>query len=312
MEYFNNDIKIDYLARDGGVEALIELEKNVFINSQSMEAEIGKDISEWTGNERLEFFKRLNTPSIVRLRNINSRINSYHRYVREKKGAKLSPLGDLDFPLETYESCIRKIESINRYVTRSKLLEVIEESFVNACDKFIFLGLFEGIKGKNFEDICWLDYKRDFDFRNIKLKSGKIVRPSLELVNYMKQSADTYEYYAVSGKGERVFELIGEESHVIKDMYNASNPITSQQGGRAIYRKIIRQLKAIGYEKAWTANTIYESGMLHWVHTAAEKEKVPPEKILHSENYMRDFSKTYNIVHDKPLFMLRYNSVYGS
>lgn len=158
---------------------------------------------------------------------------------------------------------------IDGFYTQKEIIDICR-TFQNPQDKFIVYGLFMGINGKEYEDICTLK-EEDIDFED---KSIKLKNKTIPMDEYLEEVLrDTLDkdfgliYYKIIEKGSTMrtvdsYDLEPECPYVIKP-----KPYSKNDGGRLHMKKpgLRARLKALSDASGFrlTPNNIERSGVMH-------------------------------------------------
>ena len=149
---------------------------NMFKKAEQYEDSIQKDLSEWSLAEITDFYKSLCTPSVDVLYNCNSVYQRYTAWCIYEK--IVSNMNHYDEITRTFLlQCVHKLIAEERIISREELLKIISK-LKNPRDSFIALACFEGIAGKDMEELRRLNIA-DFDTekREVNLGTRQIPYP---------------------------------------------------------------------------------------------------------------------------------------
>lgn len=273
---------------------------NVFKQSYQFENQLRKDISNFTVSEIEDMYKTMNFVSLASLTVLNSAYSLYTGWcLSALHNVEDSQNHFLEFSTETLKGLVNRLDASKKIISREFLLNQIK-SLYNPSDKFLMLALFEGIKGKDYEEI-WSLRKEDVNAVKctINMKRGeKFYSP--ELCKYAAEAAVETNYYPFrQGKnnsldGERRIEFLPSDL-VIKEYLNIKeqNPTNFRQG-RRIYSKYVRILKYLELDNI-LPNDIYNSGIIDFINTKAK------EKGITGKEYVRNYSSEITNYYEKKL-----------
>ena len=196
--YYNEDFKKQYLIDNQSRN--IYLKSNVdllFRRIAPMEAQLGKDLYDFSVEEILGYYKYLLTPSLESLMVMNNQYKLYVAYAIRKGMVKdnQNHYDEIDMP--TLNTCVYIGLANAKIISRKDLIDILESSDVeNVSDKVIALALFEGVCGKELRELTLLK-PQDIDKKtNIAmLDGGRKLKLSDKLVGWCFESADEYTYY---------------------------------------------------------------------------------------------------------------------
>ena len=274
--------KIDYFYEDENKNSyIIEAEtrnpllKRIlayeFLMLKPYEEELGKDVSNFTVKEILDYYKSLFSHSADTLNVLNGRLRAYaewclrHNLIKDNQNhfEEISP--------ELLYQCVNQGFYDQGIVSRSDLLVQIRR-FKNYCDKFLVLGIFEGLQGKGMCDFWDLTID-DFEGNIVTLKTNRKLVVSDELVSYARKSSEEYDFYSVSGSGEtQDFRFKEGDERIIKAMWNTVVPKeTDTILARRMLNKLCRLQKE--YDAPYTRVLLHESGRINMIKELQEENE---------------------------------------
>ena len=267
MEYYNNDFKCQYIydgeKRNDNMEANIGL---LFRRIKGWEEEKEKDLYDWSVEEIIEYYKWLSTPSLESLMIMNNQYKLYAAYalVRGMIADNQNHYDEID--IETLNTCVNYGFINRRIISREKLLDILVSSDVeNISDRVIALAIFEGIGGKNMEELTSLE-PTDINkkTREVKLISGRKLKISEQLMMWCFESAEEYDYYNSMSKIMNK-SYLSSDTRVIKRLSN-STVDTVLQRHKTVNRRLdhLKDLTGCG---AFAIGALRESGRLEMIQT---------------------------------------------
>lgn len=206
---------------------------------EDYENAINKNITAWDKEDALGFYKEQKLQYIESLYRLNATLQTFinycmiHDYMTENVFFKIT--------VKELVECLDLDTIKMKMVKRKDVLEQIK-NIENPCDKFIALGLFEGIRGRN--DLGILEARiSDIKGNKLTLMDGSVIDISDELKEIAIQSASTFEYIAKGGV--RSFPLEVDKDKIIKTTLRRDARVNTQNmiPGR-VY--LIRHLKLFG------------------------------------------------------------------
>lgn len=302
-KFYNPELKIQYI-EEKSKEVIISnnyLECQ-FNKTSKMEEELDKDLSNFTVYEITEYYKMLNISSFDTLFVMNSQFSMYTQWCLQKSLVKDNQNHFLEMTLEHLKDCLNKILVDMKVVSRETILNWVDQ-LPNPKDQFVLLGLFEGLKGKDF---CELSKLRPEDIKgNIAtLCTGRDVKLSDRLLKIISDCVVEDKYYSISGNGTKVMPLV-DKGYVIKDYPNARGDVSDFQLGRKVYNSITRILNYFDVLNFMTANSIFESGKLHMIKERSKKLSLSCKDYIYS-NYIEEVEKKFNSKIVRSIFWLKY------
>lgn len=301
--FYNPELKIQYI-EEKSKEVIISSNylECQFNKTSKMEEELNKDLSNFTVYEIVEYYKLLNISSFDTLFVMNSQFSMYTQWCLQKNLVKDNQNHFLEMTLEHLKDCLNKALVDMKIVTRETVLNWIDQ-LPNPKDQFVLLGLFEGLKGKDF---CELSKLRPENIKgNITtLCTGREIELSNRLLKIISDCVTEDKYYSISGNGTKVMPLL-DKGFVIKDYPNARGDVSDFQLGRKIYNSITRILNYFDVGSFMTANSIAESGKLHMIKERAEELGMSCKDYIYS-NYITEVENKFNNRIVRSIFWLKY------
>ena len=252
-----------------------------FKKTNAFEEQLDKDAYDFTVYEILNMYKTWNVKSIDTLYVINNRLSQYTQWALEQNLVADSQNHYLEINRDMLTDCINMIAQQKRIVSREQMIAWCSR-LPNACDKFIFLGLYEGLNGSNYEDF-WNVSINDIDKENktIRVKRG-VIPISIDLIEYAEEANNTLELYPMSGDMARVTKLV-ENGKIIKLKINCKydDPI---HNGKNIYIAIVRVCKFLDIDCWYNTRQANESGIINFIKQGMKKYGLSFHDYLWSEH----------------------------
>ena len=301
--FYNPELKIQYI-EEKSQEVIIPnnyLECQ-FNKTSKMEEELDKDLSNFTVYEIVEYYKLLNISSFDTLFVMNSQFSMYTQWCLQKSLVKDNQNHFLEMTLEHLKDCLNKALFKMRFVTRERILNWVDE-LPNPKDQFVLLGLFEGLKGKDF---CELSKLRPENIKgNIaSLCTGREIKLSNRLLKIISDCVVEDKYYSITGNATKVMPLL-DKGFVVKDYPNARADVSDFQAGRKIYNSITRILNYFDVGNFMTANSVFESGKIDMIKERAKELGMSCRDYIYS-NHIEEVEKKYNNKVVRSIFWLKY------
>ena len=157
----------------------------------------------------------------------------------------------------------------------------IISSITNYQDKFIFYCLFEGIKGKEYSEIINLALD-DLDPKNLtaNITNRGVIKVSQEFMDIAIEASKENKYWFIDGKGTDLIET----GFIYKD----KNKTRGDNKGARTYKTIIKIIDQLGLSKYITANSIHQSGLIHYINLKAAELGITAEEIMTSTERIDD------------------------
>ena len=301
--FYNQNLKQEYIY-EKSKEVIISSNylECQFNKTSKMEEELNKDISNFTVYEITEYYKMLNASPFDTLFVMNSQFSMYTQWCLQRNLVKDNQNHFLEMTLEHLKDCLNKTLFNIKFVTRKVILNWIDQ-LPNPKDQFILLGLFEGLKGKDF---CELSKLRPENIKgNIAtLCTGREIELSNNLLKVIDDCRIEDTYYSISGQGTKTMPLI-DKGFVIKDSPNARGDVTDFQLGRKIHNGVTRILNYFDVGDFMSANSVFESGKIHMIKEKAKERNMSCKDYIYSD-YVKEVENKFNSKIVRSMFWLKY------
>lgn len=279
---YNEAIKLRYKQeRETSVVVPQYALKLDFKKTSAFEEQLDKDAYDFTVYEILNMYKTWNIKSIDTLYVINNRLSQYTQWALEQNLVADSQNHYLEINRDMLTGCINMIAQQKRIVSREQMIAWCSK-LPNACDKFIFLGLYEGLNGSNYEDF-WNASIDDINKENktIHVKRG-VIPISIDLIEYAEEANNTLELHPMTGDMGRVTKLV-ENGKIIKLKINCKydDPI---HNGKNIYIAIVRVCKFLDIDRWYNTRQANESGIINFIKQGMKQYDLSFHDYLWSEH----------------------------
>lgn len=260
----------------------------VFCKTEPYEKELDKDICDFSLQEIIDMYKRMNFSSFFTIANYHKFLRTYAIWCLSEKliadnQNHFTELNSIDLP-----KYINKLAIDNKIFSRDQLLNVITQ-LKNPKDQFILIALFEIGKSKDFQDIIHARIEDiNYSTNTIKL-NGRIAEVSNEFIHYAKVANETLEYEGAKGK---ILPLV-ENGRIVKNNYNTMSESDFNEG-RRIYMTVKRVMENLGLSKWITPNSLVESGKIHLINTIVEKENITVKDFFTTQSLVKIVEEQYN------------------
>ena len=202
----------------------------LFKKTAPFEEELNKDCSEFTKSEAVDMFGKFQSKSVFVLLNNNTILKAYCAYMKYCHNTNNDPAYD-DITIDDLNPCVA--ESKNKLLTREDILD-IEDQLYNHVDKAIVELLFNGVSGKNMEDIfavdesCVVGDKLIVNGKEFPLTERlKELLPNAFAETESMSYGETMRIVPVSGKGR-----------IYKERCNVRGVDSDDAKFRYVYRKV--------------------------------------------------------------------------
>lgn len=294
---YNEKIKENFIAkREETVTVSIKQLRCFFNNTERFESMIDKDISNFSTEEIIDFYKASNYSSMESLANFNSAMSVYTSYCIENGIVNDGQNHFKEMTTDVFAECINQSIVRQQIVTKEILQENLHK-LQNPRDRFIILCLFEFGRSYQYSDILRARIEDiDTEKKTMKLYSGRTVKVSSKLIltAFMSRDAE-YKY----GKIRRV--VLYDDGTIIK---RTGQVTTTFQSGRILYDAFRKAIQEMDLNPLITPNTMAISGQISMVKTEAAKLGITPKEYL--DNYKEDINQQYGIRIIKNTFLLKY------
>lgn len=289
---------LDYIDHEGINSRLRPILTNWFQRTEPWENQLGKDLCEWTTTEILDFYKSLVNRSLESLMMIHSRFRGYARWclVNARIEDSQNHFDEIDREILNNQ-CVNAGFLYQGIVTRQELMPLINSPKIqNAYERFLLLGLFEGIGGSGYSDFHYLTMD-DFEGHTVKLK-GRQLEVSDELLRLARLAANEYEYFPY-GDSKRTWLFSRSDARLIKrkDNKRSENGIEelSDKGFRHIIALNIKKLSDICETPAFSQAMLFESGRLHMIKEFMKQDGCDAEEAIrtHEDTIIKYYGKIY-------------------
>ena len=274
-KYFNEKFKLQYIKEN--TYKNIHSKSNIallFDRIAPIEESLGKDLYDFSVAEILGYYKYYNTSSLESLMVINGQYTLYTAYALKSGLVKDNQNHYAEITLEALMSCVHKGLAEAKVISRADLLELLKSSDVqNVSDKVVCLAIFEGIGGKNMTELTHLEPGDiDKNTRTVYLYGGRELKISEQLMDWMLESAEEYNYYNEYTKGlNNNTHYLESDTRVIKRLSNSTSDSDIQRH-KTLNRRLDRLISATQCN-ALGIGALKESGRLEMIQNLMEKEK---------------------------------------
>ena len=300
---YNKELKFEYI-KEKNQEAVLPSNylENQFFKVSEMEKELDKDVSNFTVYEIIEYFKLLNLTSLESLKVMTSEFSMYTQWCLQKSLVTDNQNHFLEMSNDILMGCINKAVLSMKIISRETILSWVNQ-LPNPKDQFVLLGLFEGLKGKDFCELAKLK-PEDIDDNIAHLCTGRDIEISDKLIEIIDDCIKEDQYYSITGNGTKVTKL-ADNGYIIKDYPNARMDVSEFQIGRKIYNGVTRTLNYFDVLKYMSANSIAEAGKIHMIKERASELNISNKDYIYSD-YISEVEKKFNSKIVRSLFWKKY------
>lgn len=181
----------------------------------------------------------------------------------------------------------------NQFVTREMIYKWCD-LLPNPSDKFLLLGLFEGICGKEYCEFVHLRTRDVYsDTLELNLYNRGRIKVSPRLIQYAVESAETTRYYSISGKQKKIGQY--KESDLVIKEYASVQPTTDDYwSGRRIYKKYLRVAHFLFGSSEPTSKNISDSGIIEMIRRRSMELGISNKDYIihHSDEIARQYGRS--------------------
>lgn len=305
---FNEEIKnqfIKLLIEEGNSQIIDEVAPRYFGHVEGYEQELNKDLSNFSIREIIGMFKYVCTASVETLMQLNSLFKRYTYYCKEMGYLTNDGINHYEeATLDTLLSCTNTHKKIDSIISRKELLSIARKCR-NVSDSFLLIAIFEGLAGPKMSDIVNLELPQ---FRNGKvyLESGRILSVSDELVEFAKESADTYSYESVTYTN---LYYRKDDPRILKSLCNTrKNTKTDDRDRINLCRKLSR-IKMDFECNAITYGHLIDSGRIDMVKSLMKMDKQEDPRVC-IRSHKEELELRYGNMAAVGRFLLKYQDYF--
>lgn len=260
-----------------------------FNDSAIIEETKQKDISCFSFQDIVDYYKSLSTKSIDLLMNINSQLKLYTDWCIKEEISHHNYFCEID--RLALEKCIN-IEVLNKgIISREEMLDLLRSPLIrNACDKFLIIALFEGICGREYCELleASMNNFKDMiaDFSEVDNRSFPV---SAELVEVARESANEMIFYRSDGKAIR---YLSDDNRCIKKWKKNS----SERNEAYVIIAKLKQLKETLNRNCISRGNLLESGRIDMIKKYMREENISAEEVLSSKYHRKEIEFRYGAI----------------
>lgn len=207
-------------------------------------------------------------PRINSLTSIKSVINCYLKFINQLTPCKEAIQELKKISIQSIREITLEAEK-KAYITKKEYIEILENEIGNAQDKIIIILLWNGIKGKNLNDILSLKEKDiDCEHRRIKIRNKTILLEEREIDIIEKAMKETV-HHELDNNGKKYItrELRENDIYLIRGRYGSGKrsgykgtysmvPVSVLENRFKIYLSSLNK-------QLLTMQTVYNSGQIY-------------------------------------------------
>lgn len=235
-----------------------------------------RDLYDFSTQELMGFYKCLNIADLSSLFIYNNNVTKYENWAFQQNLIADNQVHGTEITIETLNECVSKDRLRKSIITYDQLKSI---RFLNAQDAFLIWCLFEGIKGKNYEDILNLKLKDiNVQEKTVKLHSGRTIKVSEDFI-YIAIAADAQDEYNELSTTGHVKKLQPSEK-IFKEKVNGRGVDVP----RAIYANINRTIRRMnGMNSEQRAKDLTDSGLIYYLNKRADEYNMSTIQMMYDE-----------------------------
>lgn len=281
---------------------------DAFDTSEQYEEKLQRDISEWNTNEIIAFYKKLSTPYVQTLIVLHSALEQYAEWCLVNGLIRDNQNHFSEITTEIMCGCADVNALKDRIFTRKALLEEIKE-LPNDSDKFIILGIFEGIpvKGGVMNRIT-MD---DLSGNELVLKNDVGIRIATRIISHelrsIMEDADAETTYTSMASRHTVKPYDLSETTVLKTILSKKNAMHVCEAQLAT--RMRKSFKWLGYEGI-TIKSLMESGRIQFIKEYCKKNKISWENAITDGDHRVIHEDIFGKIQSVPVYLRTYGRFY--
>lgn len=256
---------------------------------EEWEVAFGKDCCDFTVNEIIAILKSRRSVSVESLNFFANTLKRYTDWCLKNGWVIDNQNHYAEISNDILSNCVTQIVSDDRIVTRKDIIGW-RNSLNNISDATLLLALFEGICGKNMDELVKLSVDC-FKGNTVKLSSGREFEVSTTLVEWCKESQEEETYVPYLNK----VNDFAKHRYIPSDtVFKAMNTSTVGLNRKALYNKLIRIKNYLGLSYIST-HSLLQSGRIEMIQKFIEQGRTLDEVLdmrLTEERYGRIQNRT--------------------
>ena len=279
---------------------------SVFNHASETELALGKDIRNWNSQEIITYYKMQFYTAFSTIKLLHTMLCNYVEWCLRHNLVEDSRNHFDELSTKTIMSCVNTALAKTGIFTREQLLSNIE-SFSNVSDKFLVLGLFEGLMGKGMSDF-WDITDDNIDGNKITLNgSGRVLVVSNELIRYARESMEEYSYHPFINLNDNTVpadkSFDPEDPRVIKAMWN-----TTKEDDTILRRRMMNRLARLtrNDEQPYRRNLLMESGRIDMLRILMKEDDNKNIREVYKK-HKEEIEYRYSTIYDLGSWILQYS-----
>ena len=300
---FNESVKLDYIQYNPNNNLNFErVMTNYFNRAEESELRYGKDLGSFTSAEIMGMYKSFCTPSLSMLVVINNQFLNYANWYLKKVNRGDNQNHYREMRDDILLRCVFRTPYSSNILTRDELMSLIKD-FANPYEQFLYLALFEGVKGEQMSDFFDLRVS-DFDSKKKTLQlPGREIEIVPELIHYAEESADEYIIYNINGEPTRRGRFLEEDDRIIKCSKSVGFETDKEERTRIVYRMMRKTKRYDFVPRVLSITSLMESGRVDWI---TQRLNGSVEDTI--RNNKTELENKYGVIPSIPKWLLKYES----
>ena len=260
----------------------------MFRKIEPYEEKLDKDVSLFTKDEAIKMYVGFKSRSVYTLMNNNTVLKAYCAWKKYYHNKELESVYE-DITIDDLKPCVDR--DANRLLSREEITE-IENQLLNATDAAIIELLFNGVAGKNMEDIY--SVSRECVNGDMLIVNGKEFVMTDRLKELLPKAFAETQLMSY-GNSMRVASVIGE-GQIYKERANSLGVNTDDARFRYFYRRIQIYRDYLGIP-GLTMKNISASGLWYYLNCGMEEYGLDLRGFLRT-NAGKKLAETYGFSED--------------
>lgn len=302
---FNENVKNDFIEYVSNTTiAGKDLIKRIFNYAEKHETKYNKDLCNWNLKEILDFYRELNLSSGLTLYNFNSNLKKYTSFCMDKNMVNdlINHYDEIDD--ELVFSCTN-VAAESRIYSREDILYAIDSYLVNASDKLIILGTFEGLLGNDTKGFCQMTV--DCISGNQVTIGDRTLEVSNELIQLIKESCAESEYLVYKGSDFYSKSYKDEDCDYAIKRTKGGVVVSGDNYNRFIYSRMPSIGKKMDDAYKFTTKSLENSGRIELMRKLIKETNCTIDEAIAN----KDIVYRYGKIHSKKLFKMKYPNILG-
>lgn len=304
MEYYNQEQKQRWLDHTDLSKYPKMYWERLLMKTKPYEESLNKDLCNFNKVEIREMYLGINYMSFETLLVDNYSLQKYAMWAIQNAliDDGINHYGD--FTSDELIQCVNMRQIKNSIVAYDDVMSGIRK-LENAQDQFIILALFEGIRGKSFDDIRLLKIEDIHDGKAF-LRSGRVVKISQRLADIAQLANNEYVYHTADN---RDYKMVGD--CILKvSLSSYSRTAVQERSLQNIYKAFMRCIEVMGWSDQVSANSLYISGTIHMINQLAKENECSGKDVIWNDALYNTITEQYEF--DRKLrkrFCLKYGDL---